>query len=218
VDYYSDFFGNFADGENYPDGTGSLEVPDFDFVKKETWGYSLNGQQFLIPQGGSYSVVEDSFDGTTAKILAGANNSTTTDVTPYNTDGSGGPRAFSKSVNTGWVPTPGSELLLASDIFSLWGMTEIGSAKTDVYVLQLTYDERRVNGEHLGNGGYRLAAIDADGNWVNAVELNIGNQIRKFVKGPYDPSYGLGTYGIDMEAGVVWAVINYDADFAAVKF
>ncbi len=99
-------------------------------------------------------------------------------------------------------------------------MTEFGNNKSDVYVLQMSFVDERPNSKNkdLGNGGYRLAAIDANGNWVNAVELNVGQQKQKFVKGPYNASYGLGTYGIDMGARVVWAVINYDADFAAVKF
>ncbi len=123
VDYYSDSVGNFGDGEYYPDGNpnaespvlGSLSLPDFDFVRKETWGYSQNGQQFLIAQGESYKIVKDRFYGTTAKILDGTNNSTATDATPTVIDDNGtpddpgddivlsAPRPLSKTVNTGWV-------------------------------------------------------------------------------------------------------------------
>ena len=166
------------------------------------------------------TAVADSFGGTEAKILDGTNNSTTTDYTPVAFSGNAqvsGPRPLNKAVNTGWVEKPYNNSSLSSNIFSLWGMTEFGRISSDVYVLQMTYNEKRVNGKHLGNGGYRLAAIDANGNWVNAVELNIGKQKHKFVKGPYLRSYGLGTYGIDMDRGVVWAVINYDADFAVVR-
>lgn len=42
VDYYSDRKGGFVSGNKWPDGSGSLITPEFDFVKKESWGYSLN--------------------------------------------------------------------------------------------------------------------------------------------------------------------------------
>ena len=41
VDYYSDRKGGFVGGNKWPDGSGSLITPEFDFVKKESWGYSL---------------------------------------------------------------------------------------------------------------------------------------------------------------------------------
>jgi len=87
VDYYADSEGNFLDGEDYPHGddsvNGRLYLPNLDFVKKETFGYSTNGKQFLVAQGDSYSVVKDRFHGTKARIISGTNNSTTTDETPY---------------------------------------------------------------------------------------------------------------------------------------
>jgi hypothetical protein len=122
ANYYADVNGGFIDGELYPDGTGSLALPDLDFIKQDEWGYSLNGQQFVIIQGGSYTGVQDTFGNTTAKILAGTNKSTTTDLTPVAfvdnnnpktpDDASddtqvSGPRALNKLVNTGWVDRPG---------------------------------------------------------------------------------------------------------------
>ncbi len=90
ADYYSDAIGNFKDGVYYPNGDpnadppvlGSLLVPNFAFVKNDSWGYSLNGKQFLVKQGDPYSVVVDNFGGTAAKILNGTNKSTATDYTP----------------------------------------------------------------------------------------------------------------------------------------
>ena len=218
VDYYSDSVGNFADGNDYPDGdgsgNGSLDLPDFDFVKKETWGYSHNGQQFLIAQGDSYVGIEDSFSGTTAKILAGTNNSTTTDETPYDYDENdepyNGPRALNKTVNTGWVANP-DPVKLKSDILSLWGMSELGAdGLTDTYVLSMSIDFRRM--VHLGNGGIGIATY-VDGEWVNAVDENTGGT-KNFVLGKYKPKYGLGTYGVDPSTKTAWAVLNYNADFA----
>jgi hypothetical protein len=121
VDYYADAVGNFDGGPwgwDYPDGTGSLEMPDLNFEKKESFGYSTNGKQFLVAQGESYSIVKDRFGRTRAKILAGTNNSTTTDDTPTVIDDNdtpddtsddtvlSAPRALNKIVNTGWVSNP----------------------------------------------------------------------------------------------------------------
>ncbi len=48
------------------------------FVKAETFGYSLNGKEFLVAQGAPYTTVSDSYNGTTAAILSGTNGSTLT--------------------------------------------------------------------------------------------------------------------------------------------
>jgi len=58
-----------------------------------------------------------------------------------------------------------------------------------------------------------IATLNNDGEWVNAVELNKGGK-ETFVSGPWKPQYGLGTYGIDTSTGTVWAVLNYNGDFA----
>jgi hypothetical protein len=64
---------------------------------------------------------------------------------------------------------------------------------------------------------YRLGVIDKRGRWVEAVDLNIGRQHQRFVKGPWKAGYELGTYGLDTKANTVWAVINYVGDFAALN-
>lgn len=247
VDYYSDRIGIFGGDYCWPDGyagedgtcldprsnppperMGSFYVPAFDFVKKENWGYGLNGKQFLFPQGTSYAGetlvygdeiieipgVEDAFNGTQAKILYGFNGSVSTDNLPD------APRPLSKTVTTGWVENPNPKILL-SHIFSLWGLSELyADGVTDTYVLEMSYGDPRVRGKgkQFGNAGIRLCSLDANGNWVNAVNLNIGKKNardHKFIKGPWKPQYTeLGNYGIDMEKGTVWAVINYAADFA----
>jgi hypothetical protein len=80
----------------------------------------------------------------------------------------------------------------------------------------MTYNDKRVNGLHLGNGGFRLAAKDNDGKWVNAVDKNFGSA-GKFVKGAWRPSYELGTYGVDTSTKTAWAVINYEGYFSVVR-
>ena len=82
VDYYSDDHGNWESDDSYPNGPGLPDTgitPTFNFVKKETWGYSLNGQEFLVAQGETYTSVMDSFETTIARILGGTNGSTAQD-------------------------------------------------------------------------------------------------------------------------------------------
>jgi len=35
-----------------------------------------------------------------------------------------------------------------------------------------------------------------------------------FVSGPWQPGYAVGAYGVDPTTTTVWAVLNYDGDFA----
>jgi hypothetical protein len=188
-------------------------TPELVFEKRESFGYSLNGLEFVVPQGESYDLVKDSFAGTTAEILSGNNESK---VTIY--DG----RKTVKDVNTGWTPkseaektTSKSKGRLASDVLTLWGMADIGSDQTDTFVLSMSYDQKPT---HLGNGGFGIASKDAEGNWVNAIDNNYGDENGKqFVVGSWKKGYGLGAYGIDPVTKTAWAVINYNSDFAVAR-
>jgi len=200
VDFYSS-----------PNGCGGdcdlIATPSLTFTKRDTFGYSLNGQEFFIPQGGSFSVVEDGYQGTTAKILGGTNSSTDTVY-----DG----RPLTKSVDTGWALDSKWDIL-TSNILSLWGMEKgLGSDETDVFVLSLSYDHEKYWPWHLGTGGFGIATKDAAGNWVNAVDQNFGGT-KRFVVGPWNPGYELGTYGVDPYTHTAWAVINYNSEFAVAK-
>jgi hypothetical protein len=183
-----------------------ITTPTLTFTLRETFGYSLNGKEFLVPQGASYTTIEDSYHGTTAWILDGINGSTAADYAG---------RAFTKTVDTGW--THGT-CATASNTLSLWGMTStLGSEQTDVYTLAMDYDRKHHRPEHLGHGGFGLATRNANGNWINAVDKNSGGT-KKFVRGPWEPGYGLGTYGVDPRTHTAWAVINYNGDFAVSGF
>jgi hypothetical protein len=211
IDYYADNHGNWKSDSNYPFGTIDLVnyplqvTPTFTFVKRSTIGYSLNGKENLVARGASYAMTDDTtvaaamesgFLGTSMSILSGANGSTA--ATNYG-------KATEKAVNTGWAPINGN---LASDVLTLWGMTDLGQANTDTYTLSMTYNDERSN-------GFRLATKNADGNWVNAVDMNVGSSKRMFVVGSWNSGYELGTYGVDPSTHTVWAVINYNGDFAA---
>jgi hypothetical protein len=222
VDFYSSPNGCNGDCDETND------IIPYTFTKRESFGYSLNGKEFLVPQGETYTVVQDNFGETAAQILGGSNGSKMVDFSS---------RALTKTVDTGWTADNGD--LLASNILTLWGMTNnLGacdisdpncqptrtsnvqpnqvSGQTDEYVLAMTYDQKRVRPIHLGNGGFGIAARDSQGNWVNAVDMNVGGA-KGFVVGPWKQEYQLGTYGVDPSTRTAWAVINYNGDFAVAR-
>jgi len=208
VDYYSDTHGNWQSDSKYPDGSGLADTgitPTLYFVKKESWGYCQNGKEFLVAQGKPYDIVQDSYSGTTAKILGGTNASTAKD---YNG------RALTKAVDTGWSPKPPCA---ASNIFKLIGMAGLGSAQADTYTLSMSYDSKGLKVTDLRKGLIGLATRDENCNWVNAVDYNIGGT-KKFVFGPWDASYGLGSYGVDQKTKTAWAVVNYASEVAVAPF
>ena len=182
-------------------------TPTFHFVKKSTWGYSLNGKEFLV--GGanstSYASVQDSFDGTSAKILGGTYPNTSTD---YNG------RVLTQAVDTGWTSN-GKADELSSNIVTLWGMAPMGTPTTATYALSMSFDPGRGDHDGLANLGV-LATKDTKGRWVKAVDLNAGNPggVTRFVVGPWQPQDTLGTYGVDPATNTAWAVVNYNGSFA----
>jgi hypothetical protein len=182
-----------------------VTTPTLTFTLHETFGYSLNGKEFLVPQGATYTTIEDSYHGTTARILDGINGSTAADYIG---------RAFTKTVDTGWSHKRCSTV---SDILSLWGMADLGTDQTDVYTLSLSYDHEKADRDDIKRGSFGLAAKNPDGNWTNAVDKNTGGT-KKFVFGAWKPGYGLGTYGVDPRTHTAWAVINYNSDFAVAEF
>jgi len=236
VDYYASPNGCNGDCD------ATNDVIPYTFTKHETFGYSLNGKEVLVAQGGSYALTDDTtkaiangetgYIGTKAAILSGTNGSTGVD---FNN------RAFTKTVNTGWAPknlgTRNRDDDPVSDVLTLWGMADSlatnftdssnpnyhymyvvpNTTLTDTYVLSMTYDHHRLLPIQLGKGLLGLATRDEDGDWINAVDKNFGG-IKKFVLGPWKAAYGLGTYGIDLLKHTAWAVINYNADFAVAGF
>jgi len=216
VDFYS-----ASHGGDY--GSLSLyDVPEFVFYLRERFGYSLNGEQYVVERGESYVGIESSYHGTTAKILSGTNGNSETDYVA---------RPLQKTVCTGWakaVTVRGA----ASNIFSLWGMMDNlslydgnltgllpaadESTETDVFALAMNYHAMAIANHHLHHlehGKFVLVSKNEDGEWVNAVDLNTGGA-KTFVCGPWHAGYALGTYGIDPSTRTVWAVLNHEGDFA----
>jgi hypothetical protein len=212
VDFYSS-----SKGAAY--GSGDLAYPpgSYNFYLRERFGYSLNGKEFVIAQGEAYTTVKDSYNGFTAKVLAGSNAASSTDLAG---------RAMNKTVKTGWRDQPTGA---ASPILKLWGMdnnlslwaassTSLPDSDddqvSDVFALSLSYNPKLVSLSSVGSGAFHLRAKDGNGNWVSAVSLNEGGSA-KFVYGPWKSSYSLGTYGVDPTTHTVWAVIDRDGEFVA---
>jgi hypothetical protein len=176
------------------------KTPTLNFLKRETFGYSLNGQEFLVSPGAPYTTVLDkSPAGTQAAILGGVNGRAEKD---------GSNRLCSNAVNTGWASATKHT---ASDILTLLGMAKkMGSVQTDIYTLSMSYTPNQVSRAQLKSGAFGLATVDTKGNWMKAANA-------KFVSGPWNPSYKLGTYGIDESTNSAWAIINYNGVFAVAN-
>jgi hypothetical protein len=180
-------------------------TPQLNFVKRETYGYSLIGKEFVIPAGGSFSGVADAspagtgWVGTRMAILDGSNA-----VSARMYDG----RQPVQDVNTGWAPRAGANAPeLRSDVLTLWGMhNAIGSDEGDTYALSVRYDP-------TARGALALVGKADDGRWLPAATRNFGGTPR-FVAGPWKAGYGLGTYGVDHATQTVWAVVNRGGEFA----
>ena len=214
VDYYSS-----ANSNDF--GPFSLaQTPEpITFYRRERFGYSQNGQEFVVANNESYSVVQDSYKGTRVKILDGINADTNADADFNN-------REMVKTVKTGWRDRPEG---CASAALKLWGLCENLSLcdasltgpwpnadqdyVTDTYVLSLSYDTSLLRPSQLVTARVCLATKDEDGVWKNAIELNEGG-MRKFVFGRWKPGYPLGTYGIDPSSRTAWAVLNRDGEYA----
>ena len=188
--------------------------------KALTYGYSLNGQEFQIAQGNSYSVVADNtanavanapaygeagYLGTSMQLLNGTNGSAL-----KTHDG----RKLTKVVNTGWAPAN----LTLSDIITLWGLTDVAAIQSDVIAVAVSFNVALYDNNALQLGQICLGSRDLNtGVWVNAVDSNVVGGHKQFVYGPYSSSFGLGTYGIDPVAGTAWAVVNgNNRDFAVI--
>ena len=198
VDYYSAPVTATLNGSVYLIGT----TPKMTFVKQETFGYSLNGKEFFVPQGKPYTTVADQFQGTKARILGGTNDSTATDAAG---------RELTKDVTTGWTCRPRHHGL-ASNVLTLWGLADVGASSTDTYALSMSTS--RCNGRDAQLG--TLVAKNDEGRWVNAVDLNAGGAAT-FVLGPWKAGDKLGTYGIDPASHTAWAVVNHSGDFAMAR-
>jgi hypothetical protein len=211
VDFYSDNHGGWLSDASYPLGAGRPDTnitPLFNFIKKQSWGYSQNGTEFLVAEGASYPTTPFTFSGTTAQFLAGTNTSTAKDYIN---------RPLTHAVDIGW---DAATCETASAIMYLWGTADVGAATGDTIVLSMSFDPSSVSAATLVSGGFGLATQqDGSGNWINAVVQNVGGT-PAFHAGAWSASagYGLGDYGVDTTTNTAWAVVNHAGRFAVARF
>jgi len=188
--------------------------------KALTFGYSLNGKEFMVAQGGAYTSISDDttqaiahaaafgetgYLGTAVQILGGTNGSAL-----KTHDG----RKLTKAINTGWAPANGT----FSDIVTLWGLTDLAAVQMDTIAVSVSFNASAFDAGALANGQVVLGSRDLkSGTWINAVDGNNVGGTKQFVYGPYNSSYALGTYGVDALAGTAWAVVNgNNREFAVI--
>jgi hypothetical protein len=199
----------------YASPTANNYYGPFNFVKRSTTGYSLNGREFVVAEGAAYTIVADStakavangesgYLGTAMRVLGGTNISTAS-------NNYGKPQ--SRAVNTGWTPAQAGNF---SDTLTLWGLADIGAAQTDTIVVSMSYQSAGVTDAQINSGLFCLGAPSASGGWGSAVAANVGGTTT-FVNGPWAPAYGLGAYGVDKATGTAWAVVNHSGQFAVVQ-
>ncbi|ADD69389.1 metallophosphoesterase [Denitrovibrio acetiphilus DSM 12809] len=200
IDYYG--------APSYISETGETfsTTPDLKFTKRESFGYSLNGKDFLVAYNESYTDVDvTSANGTRAVILDGINGRT-------NRDFAG--RVLNVEVNTGFYD---ADEATSSDILYLRGMqASLGSDYTETFTLSMSYSDENVTEEEIDAQSFGLARYTKNGEWENAVFAN-SDGVTTFVKGSWAEGYDLGTWGVDTSSKTVWAVINTNGYFAAVK-
>ena len=220
VDYYADSTGGYGDTNYYPDGTlavaddpatvedetaaavpGSHITPTFDFVKKETWRYSLNGQAFMVAQGGSYASVTDTYAGTTMS-LAGTNGSTSVEDPLEGADETAAAMPLTKRITTAWKDMAQySDTNIVSNALLLAGNNETGSATGDKYILTMSATGVTPDAKT------RIMTLNSDGEWKLAG--------KSYTTAAADTTLATGTYGYSGSS--IWVVLNTDGTYAMMQ-
>lgn len=133
------------------------------------------------------------------------------------TNSSGGKGSTMRVLDSSPMPS-NSEVMVAfkttnSPTFSS-DILDFQGTGTNTCVLQLSYDPTGLSlsqEQHLALGWFNPTSNE----WMNAVLGNLGGTPLA-VLGAWNASYGLGTYGVDTDQNVVWAVVNHNSEFAAI--
>lgn len=90
-------------------------------------------------------------------------------------------------------------------------IADVTGTQGDTFVLALQYDQSSLI-SLFGSEDATLGWWNGNA-WVNAVEGNEGESGSQFIEGSYQQGYALGTYGIDKENNLVWAVLDHNSEF-----
>lgn len=191
----------------------------YDFPLMTTVSGKTGDGKAPVPAGGSYAGLS-STSGLVSKgalihlpsmatILAGDNNVNGATQVQMNWS----LRAANEQKSTGvQSPLPSFADALTSDKVSITGVD-------DKFVIQMTYVASLMTGDELDDfnvGKLFLASFDGT-KWVNAILLNSdGGASATKVLGAWSGQMTLGTWGADLNANVVWAVVDHAGLFASV--
>lgn len=187
--------------------------------------YSSNGQQFTVAAGADYNARNivasapqaDGYVGTALRIIDGVNSNTSA----Y-THGSNSFELY-RNISVGWWPVDAwhedDSRQIVSDVVSIHGMRESSKVnRADAYTLVMAFD-KALSPWHR-NALSIVAFLDEDltdetpGAWVDAVQATLATPASEPVfRAPTEEDV-VGTWGIDLEAGEVWARLDYQGDFA----
>jgi hypothetical protein len=191
-------------------------------------GYNMAGLTSTLGTGATSFGINN----TTATILAGTLGASSTGISEQWRSRASQELPQNSNAAAGILP-------LYSDVVNLTGVT---GGSTSIYALQMTYDPATLGGTASANFaasngllylGYRSSV---DGLWHNATstKLSDGNTANgpdadqgyigsyaSFVGGGgpgngFSLSQLLGSWGVDTANDAVWAIVDHDAEFAAV--
>jgi hypothetical protein len=212
-------------------GKGTKATADGGGIPGDSYGILLQTQTTVSSLAGLTSTLgtgATSFgiNNTTVSILAG-NLSTASTLTETWRSRASGELPPNSNVSQGRLP-------LYSDVVNLSGIT---GGSNSIYALQMTYDPSQLGGPasvaNAASGGFLyLGYRGADGKWHNATTTTqpdgntgtgpgaVANFQGSFAA--FTAANGtnlqnlLGSWGVDTANNDVWAVIDHDAEFAAV--
>ena len=191
VDYYADAVGGLESSDLY--------TPEFNFVLKNSWTYSLNGDAFTVAQGASFSTVTNTYAGTTM-TLGGTNTSTTVEDPEDETGGDEMP--LSKRITVAWKDMAQySDTKVVSNALILNGMKESRTGNMQKYILTMSATGLTPS---LSD---RIVKLGSDGGWSYAGS--------NYTSGAADISYAVGTFGIS--GSNIWTVVEGDGIFAIYR-
>ncbi|MBN2418236.1 MAG: hypothetical protein JXL81_02545, partial [Deltaproteobacteria bacterium] len=168
------------------------------FVKKNSWTYSLNGTSFVIPQGGSFASVTDTYQGTTMS-LGGTNTSTT--IEDPDGDATAQAMPIAKKVTIAWKDEAQySDTNIVSDALILNGMKESRTGIAEKYILTMSATGVTPDAKT------RIMTL-SDGEWTLAGKY--------YTTAAADTTLAAGTYGYS--GSNIWVVLNTEGTFAIAQ-
>lgn len=195
-----------AYGDFHPFSVWELETPPYvtgSFTSQGAYSFTLTiapqPVATVISQGLRFAIIPE----VTAPKVTDSLNSTAQLL--------GGTASAQRNVSVEFLP-PVAGSILASDV------ADVRGTATDVFVLQLTYNEAAAISLFGSEDKAVLGWLDpSDGVWKNAVLGNDGGTPAFAGDRAYDPltDFLLGTYGVDTATNHVWAVLDHNSQFAA---